>query len=681
MSVAESKAKAVKNTRTKKVTVADQAAVKAALEAAPLEHAPLSAFVVSPLNARTIPYSSESVESMAATIRSVGLLQNLVAHELPDGELAVAAGGRRLTAMNLLLSQQLLTPDYPVAFKRVSEDMAALVSYIENAQRSDMHAAEQIASFATLAEQGKTADQIGAEAGYSTRHVQRMLKLANLAPLLLKLLADDQLTVEQCQVLCLEDCQERQVRVYEEAKSGWQNTSATVLKKLITDKEISVTDSRFLFVGREAYEAAGGVVREDLFSQQDGEGTADVVLLEALTVQKLEAMAQEVQAHEGWKWGMGRMKSIWPHRDGLEYSLADEPDPVYIDDEESRIDNLHEKAEECYQSEDRAGYCAATDEIDAIENAAQIRAWSAETRAVAGVVVGFDGSGRLCIQRGVIRLADVQAEKNSEADQQENTAHASSVSRSEYQRVPDVAEGISLPLLTKMSSERTLAVQAALLQQQKKAVALLTWQLCRSVFSCGYSRSNPFRISLTVSHSTLTGNAPSGKDGAAYLALAKEHQRLEALLPAGWGEDFTTFFTLSGEALMALMTFCVSCSVDGVQTRECGHTSRSNLIELEAALGFHMRDWWHPTKAGFFGDLKHTQIVDALNDAGFTGAASDATKMKKGDAADLAEDIMRDTRWVPAWMMGPDAEKNTDQTVASETDSDSDNNNDSAQAA
>lgn len=339
MSVAESKAKAVKNTRTKKVTVADQAAVKAALEAAPLEHAPLSAFVVSPLNARTIPYSSESVESMAATIRSVGLLQNLVAHELPDGELAVAAGGRRLTAMNLLLSQQLLTPDYPVAFKRVSEDMAALVSYIENAQRSDMHAAEQIASFATLAEQGKTADQIGAEAGYSTRHVQRMLKLANLAPLLLKLLADDQLTVEQCQVLCLEDCQERQVRVYEEAKSGWQNTSATVLKKLITDKEISVTDSRFLFVGREAYEAAGGVVREDLFSQQDGEGTADVVLLEALTVQKLEAMAQEVQAHEGWKWGMGRMKSIWPYRDGLEYSLADEPDPVYIDDEESRIDS------------------------------------------------------------------------------------------------------------------------------------------------------------------------------------------------------------------------------------------------------------------------------------------------------------------------------------------------------
>lgn len=337
MSVADVKSKAAKKTSVKKVTDAEQAAVSAALEAAPLERAPLSAFVVSPLNARTIPYSAESVESLAATIKSVGLLQNLVAHALPDGQLAVAAGGRRLTALNLLLSQQVLRADHPVPFKRVSEDMAALVSYVENAQRSDMHAAEQIASFGTQAAQGKTAEQIGAEVGYSTRHVQRMLKLANLAPSLLKLLADDKLTVEQCQVLCLEDDQARQVSVYESVKSGWPELPVSMLKKQITDKEISVTDDRFLFVGREAYENAGGVVREDLFSQQDGEGTADIVLLEKLTVQKLEAMAQEIQELEGWKWSMGRMVSIRTYGDSLEYSLTDAPEPVYINDEEQRL--------------------------------------------------------------------------------------------------------------------------------------------------------------------------------------------------------------------------------------------------------------------------------------------------------------------------------------------------------
>ncbi|MDJ0044506.1 ParB/RepB/Spo0J family partition protein [Pantoea ananatis] len=684
MSVANVKAKAPKNTRVKKVTADEQVAVNAALDAAPLEHAPLSAFVVSPLNVRTIPYSSESVEGLAASIRSVGLLQNLVAHALPDGQLAVAAGGRRLTALNLLLSQQVLTPDHPVAFKRVSEEMAALVSHIENAQRSDMHAAEQIASFGTMAAQGKTAEQIGAEAGYSTRHVQRMLKLANLAPSLLKLLADDHLTVEQCQVLCLEDDQERQVSVYESVKSGWPELPLSMLKKQITDKEISVTDRRFLFVGREAYENAGGVVREDLFSQQEGEGTADTVLLEKLTVQKLEAMAQEIQEQEGWKWSMGRMRSLWPHGDGMEYRLTDAPEPVYISDEKQRLTALYEKGDECAEGGDDDGYSDAEREWEAIEKAAQIRAWTPEFRATSGVVVGFDGYGDLCVQRGVIRLTDigtVETEESSDTEQpQENDAQTSSASRFEYQSPPDEAEGISLPLLTKMSSERTLAVQAALMQQQKKAIALLTWHLCRSVFTAGYFRSRPFRISLTESHSTLTGNAPSGKDGAAFLALTVERKRLEALLPKGWGEDLTAFFSLNGETLMALLTFCVACSVDGVQTRECGHTSRSQLIELEAALGFNLRDWWQPTKAGFFADLKHAQIIDALNEAGLTGAARDAQKMKKGDAAELAENRMRDSRWVPAWMKGPEPEKATDDAAASEADSDSDNN-DPAHAA
>ena len=50
-----------------------------------------------------------------------------------------------------------------------------------------------------------------------------------------------------------------------------------------------------------------------------------------------------------------------------------------------------------------------------------------------------------------------------------------------------------------------------------------------------------------------------------------------------------------------------------------------------------MRDWWQPTKANFFGHLKKPQIIDALNDAGLSGAARDAEKMKKGDAAEHAE--------------------------------------------
>lgn len=142
----------------------------------------------------------------------------------------------------------------------------------------------------------------------------------------------------------------------------------------------------------------------------------------------------------------------------------------------------------------------------------------------------------------------------------------------------------------------------------------------------------------------------------------QEKARLEALLPEGWQKDFTTFFTLNGQTLMNLMVFCTACSVDGVQTREHGHTSRSPLDSLETAIGFHMRDWWQPTKANFFGHLKKPQIIAALNDAGLSGAARDAEKMKKGDAAEHAEFHMKDNRWVPGWMCTPRPQAETETT-------------------
>jgi ParB family chromosome partitioning protein len=74
---------------------------------------------------------------------------------------------------------------------------------------------------------------------------------------------------------------------------------------------------------------------------------------------------------------------------------------------------------------------------------------------------------------------------------------------------------------------------------------------------------------------------------------------------------------------------------------------------VETAFDFELRDWWQPTKANFFDHLKKPQIVEFLNEAGFTGAASDAEKMKKGDAAELAEERMASNRWVPVWMTAP----------------------------
>lgn len=156
MSATESKVKTAPKTSKKSVKPAEAAALKAALDAAPIEYVPVTALVKSPLNVRTIPYPVEKVRSMADSIEALGLLQNLVVHNLPDGRCGVAAGGRRLKALQLLQSENRIDAGYQVMVKKVPDELAVAASMAENEQQMAMHPSEQIAGFRTLAVQGKT---------------------------------------------------------------------------------------------------------------------------------------------------------------------------------------------------------------------------------------------------------------------------------------------------------------------------------------------------------------------------------------------------------------------------------------------------------------------------------------------------------------------------------------------
>ncbi|EFB9348933.1 hypothetical protein E5C98_21070 [Escherichia coli] len=558
---------------------------------------PLASLIKSPLNVRTVPYSAESVSELADSIKGVGLLQNLVVHALPGDRHGVAAGGRRLAALNMLAERGIIPADWPVRVKIIPQELATVASMTENGHRRDMHPAEQIAGFRAMAQEGKTAAQIGDLLGYSPRHVQRMLKLADLAPVILDALAEDRITTEHCQALALENDTARQVQVFEAAcQSGWGGKpEVQTIRRLVTESEVAVAgNSKFRFVGADAF--SPDELRTDLFSD-DGDGYVDRVALDAALLEKLQAVAEYLREAEGWEWCAGRMEPVGECReDAGIYRCLPEPEAVLT-----------------------------------------------EMRAGSGVVVSWR-YGNVCVQRGVqLRSEDDAAD---DADRTEQAQEKASV------------EEISLPLLTKMSSERTLAVQAALMQQPDKSLALLAWTLCLNVFGSG-AYSKPAQISLECKHSSLTSDAPSGKEGAAFLALMAEKARLAALLPEGWARDMTAFLSLSQEVLLSLLGFCTACSIHGVQTREYGHTSRSPLDPLETAIGFHMLDWWQPTKANFFGHLKKPQIIAALNEAGLSGAARDAEKMKKGDAAEHAEFHMKDNRWVPGWMCAPRPQTDT----------------------
>ncbi|EOI1130452.1 ParB/RepB/Spo0J family partition protein [Salmonella enterica subsp. enterica serovar Chester] len=657
MSVTNSNAKsAVKNSRkAKNAASASNTVLSAVLAQTEEQHVPLSALVKSPQNVRIVPYSAESVRELADSIKRIGVLQNLVVHALPDGLYGVAAGGRRLAAMNLLATENTIHPDWPVRVKVVPDNLATAASLTENGQHLEMHPAEQIAGFRAMAAEGKTPAQTGDLLGYSPRHGQRMLKLAGLAPVILEALAADKITTEHCQALALEDNPDRQVQVYEAAcREGWNNKpEVRVIRNLITDSQVStLNNSKYTFVGEKAF--SGDEIRADLFSDEQG-GFVDKLALDTALLEKLQWVAECLKEAEGWAWCAGRMEPVSRYGEDTEvYRIQDEPDAVYTEQEQQRLDELQELYDENQTASDETDTMES--EIEAIECAAQLRAWTLEMRAQSGVVVSWR-HGEICVQRGV-----------SLREQSETEDEPAQVPV--YERQPEPVDEISVPLLTRMCAERTLSVQAALMQQPEKSLALLAWTLCLNVFSSGaYNR--PTQISLNCKHYSLTKDAPSGESGVAFVTLSQEGKRLETLLPEGWTQDFTTFFTLSAKDLTALLSFCTACSLDGMQMRGAGGTTRSPLDKLEIALAFHLRDWWQPTKADFFTGLKKPQIIAALNEAGLTGAARDAEKMKKGDAAELAEDKMRDNRWVPVWMRAPDAENDVSDTENGSADADS----------
>ncbi|EAC1690343.1 TPA: ParB/RepB/Spo0J family partition protein [Escherichia coli] len=645
MSVTEFKVKTVRKS-SRKSSKEQETALSALLAQTAEVSVPLASLIKSPLNVRTVPYSAESVSELAESIKGVGLLQNLVVHALPGDRHGVAAGGRRLAALNMLAERGIIPADWPVRVKVIPQELATAASMTENGHRRDMHPAEQIAGFRAMAQEGKTPAQIGDLLGYSPRHVQRMLKLADLAPVILDALAEDRITTEHCQALALENDTARQVQVFEAAcQSGWGGKpEVQTIRRLVTESEVAVAgNSKFRFVGADTF--SPDELRTDLFSDDEG-GYVDCVALDAALLEKLQAVAEHLREAEGWGWCAGRMEAVGECReDAGTYRSLPQPEAVLTEAEEERLNELLTR----YDAPENQ--CEESDLLEAemklIHCMSRVRAWTPEMRAGSGVVVSWR-YGNVCVQRGVqLRSEDDAAD---DADRTEQVQEKASV------------EEISLPLLTKMSSERTLAVQAALIQQPEKTVALMVWRLCSCVFDYCNTTLHPFRIQTEEYHRRLTSDAPSGKSGQAWLSLMKEKTRLEALLPENWQKDFTTFFTLDGQTLMSLMVFCTACSVDGVQTRECGHTSRSPLDTLEAAIGFHMRDWWQPTKANFFGHLKKPQIIAALNEAGLSGAARDAEKMKKGDAAEHAEHHMKDNRWVPGWMCAPRPQAETETT-------------------
>ncbi|MBH3259216.1 ParB N-terminal domain-containing protein [Serratia marcescens] len=664
-----------KTTRPAKTTTKNALAekIEAALAKAVRKTATLGQLVLTDLNVRKKKSSQASIEGLAAAIRSAGLLMNLVVFEMEDGHYGVAAGERRTLALRWLMEQEkdadkttpdgIVTDDYPVEVLVVSLAMARVVSMMENSQREQMHPADQVTAFRDLSADGQTPAKIGDLLGFSTRHVQRCLRLATMAPVLLDALAEDQITLDQLQALSATEDHQRQCDVWDNAH-GWA-AAPQHLREAVLKGEVSARDNNQLaFVGREVYEAAGGTFKFDLFSDEGF--LTEPAMLERLAREKLHALAQQVAEGEGWSWAEGRISAIktWGEDAELYRELA-EPQPEFTDDELTEIECLQtrlDELEDAFGAEDAetdalmAESDAAEAKIERLTEQAIVRAWPQAMRSSGGVVASLR-DGEVVYQRGIVLRASEATTGNGADDNGEGTATTETAAPKTKEK------GLSSALITSLSAERTLAVMGALVENPTVALALHTHTLAVKVFGSRYAGSL-LQTSLTPKRAELLTKAPTAEGSRADRQLGELHAQWEAKLPPEWNTDFSWLLTWEQAEVVALLAYCVGLSLDAVQLwpAKDGKVGGA-LTPLEHALDFTLRDWWQPTKANYFGRISKELMSDALLDAGKVAQAASVLKMKKGDAAQLAEDELTASGWVPECLL-PVADDTTTLQVA-----------------
>lgn len=660
-----------------KKTVKTDAAqfVEATLAQAELKYVMLKELAATDLNARITPRTKADIEGRAASIEGAGLLQNLVVYLMADGLYGVAAGETRRLGLNVLMEQGRsaagvpVTPEFSVAVLEVSEDDAYAISIAENVQRSNLEPADQLESFRVMAEKGTSVERIGAILGYSTAHVKKCLKLTTVAPALLELLKTNDINFDQLAALGATDDHPRQIQAWEKGHYYEQYRTPKALRESVLNDEVSAVESDLVdFVGLEAYQAAGGETREDLFA--DSIILTNRLQLETMALAKLQDAADSVAKEEGWAWAQGRSKEVRSWGDDAKvfdvlyaYAKLNDEQNAEVEQLESEKKLLESQLEGA-DADDEWEHTPRIGQINArlaeINEHAEINKWSLDVRDTAGVVA-FLKDGNICIQRGLMKMEDIKQVEKAEREKANK-------------ETPPSEKGLSQVLVNSLSAERTLAVAASLAQNSMVALVLHTFTLTRRIFGKRYFSELHTSVDSQRSN-CLNQSADAGSEnGLANQTLNALHESWLSRFPQEWVDGFDWLLEWPQEDVLALLAYCVSHGLDG---RECQlHDNRvgTKLARVEKALNFQIGDWWRPTSANYFSRIAKDQIVDALNSAGRAGNASDAEGMKRKEAAEFAEAVLKETSWLPACMLPaappqPVLESSTDTGTPLNTDS------------
>ena len=487
------------------------------------------------------------------------------------------------------------------------------------------------------------------------------------------------MSLEQLMAFTVTADHARQEQVWEAISGSWQKEPYQI-RRMLTEKTVRASDRRAVFVGLDAYEAAGGVVLRDLFQSDDGGWLEDIALLDGLVAEKLKAEAETIAA-EGWKWIEVAIDFPYGHTHGLR-----ELEGVAADltsEEQATIDALN--AEYAKLEEEYDGADELPDEVD--ERLGEIEAALAafDDRPVtydpadiarAGVFVSIDAEGALSVDRGYVRPQDEapvgEPEQDGETDPAMAGAHGADPDAPVVQRAvitiggqvagpedEDDEDLKPLPdrLVTELTAERTLALRDKLATTPAVAFQAVLHKFCLDVFSRYFSYGTAMEVS--VRSASFPVQAQGLKDTPAAKAIDARHKAWEERSAQGQGRSLGLAHhphrRRAGSALRPLRLLRRQCALrEGRPLRR--RASRPTRVEqriaeadrLAQAVDLDMvQAGWRPTVENYLGRVPKRRILEAVQEGAGERAAQLIDHLKKGDMAKEAERLLADTGWLP----------------------------------
>lgn len=332
------------------------------------------------------------VSSLAASIGEVRLLQPLLVHESPGGlGYFVLAGGRRYRALRSIAGTAVA--DDPLVQVIVCEGTEAELREIAlsaNTMHKPLHPVDEFEAFVALQRAGFDEDRIAKDFGLTAQHVRQRLALGRLSPRLLAHWRAGEITAEIAKAFTVADNHDAQEAALD--RLGLARVAASyphVIKRELQADSRPGNSPEALYVGADAYKAAGGRLHRDLFDEETTFLAG--ALLDKLAREKLLHDGGDIAFEEGWG-----VVLLPKERDKGRFA-PQVAEPDYLEEEQSRLDaiaeamedpDLDEQAEQSYEAE-----------RDEIERRALLRTIPEDERATMAILVDIDSSGQLYVQR------------------------------------------------------------------------------------------------------------------------------------------------------------------------------------------------------------------------------------------------------------------------------------------